>query len=352
MAAPTLLILPGLDGADAILASAGQQGYQTSRLSELNFAKIQASDLHIILPGQLVRIFETEIPKAGRAQQLKMARFAKEDDIANGSESLHFALSDSQPPRIAVVDIEVMDRLIKVLGALRPKAVYADYDLLQGETAIQVIDRVVEPGIAALDLDWTQEPLVKLSDTELASRFAEGIASGRGLNLLQGEYRAQSKFALPTIPTIRFGALAAAGLIAAFLWNAVQDRSAMKQAQDLRAATAAEYLSATGQRAPSNPGRTAARSVQSSPSATHTFLDLSSILFESLANMDDIRVDQLRYSEQDGTLRLRLIYPSFDAASRVEIAVARAGGILTTGGVREQDGAFVGEATLSTKVSS
>jgi len=68
--------------------------------------------------------------------------------------------------------------------------------------------------------------------------------------------------------------------------------------------------------------------------------------------MDDVRVDQLRFNSEAGTLQLRIIYPDFDAASRVETAMRRAGGTLKTGGVREQDGAFVGEATLSIGASS
>ena len=60
-----------------------------------------------------------------------------------------------------------------------------------------------------------------------------------------------------------------------------------------------------------------------------------------------MRVDQMRYNAEEGVLRLRLIYPNFDAASRVETAITNAGGVLTTGGVREQGGVFVGEATLS-----
>ena len=65
-----------------------------------------------------------------------------------------------------------------------------------------------------------------------------------------------------------------------------------------------------------------------------------------MAGLDDVRVDQLRFNSDKGTLQLRLIYPSFDAAARVENAVSQAGGVLTTGGVREQNGAFVGEASL------
>ena len=347
MAAPTFLILPALDGGEAILATPSAVDYVTRRVASADLAALNISDPVLILPGQLVRIFGTELPKAGRAQQLKMARFAKEDDIASNAEGLHFALSDTQPPHLAIIENTVMEILKETLGGLKPKAAYADYDLLAGNTALLVIDRAVEPGVAALDLDWTEEKLAQPTDGELAGLFADGLTEGRGLNLLQGAYRAQSGFNVPRIPAIRLASLAASALLAVFVWNGVQDRAAMKQAESLRAQTASDYLAATGQRAPSNPGRTAAQNLQSGPVPTDGFLDLSSVLFTGLSALDDIRVDQLRFNSENGTLQLRLIYPSFDAAARAESSIAQAGGRLTTGGVREQNGSFVGEATLA-----
>ncbi len=347
MAAPTLLILPGLDGGEAIVATVSGQGYTTSRVTVADIPTLGLSEPTVILPGQWVRVFETELPKTGRAQQLKMARFAREDDIANATDELHFALSEAQPPELAVVDKQVLDHVFEVLGAMRPKAIHADYTLLMGDAAVRVIDRAVEPQRAAIDLDWTDETLVTLEDPQLATAFAEGLYAGRGLNLMQGDYRARSNLNLPRVPLIRFGALAASAALVLFIWNGIQDRSAAAQAKDLRTQTAAEYLSLTGDRAPSNPGRAAAKSVQSGPVKPTGFLDLSSILFTGLSAFDDLRVDQLRYNAKDGVLALRLVYPSFDAATRAEAAIAQAGGVLTTGGVREQNGAFVGEATLS-----
>ena len=347
MAAPTLLILPALDGGEAILATASGTDYVTRRVASSDIGELDISEPILILPGQLVRVFETELPKAGRAQQLKMARFAKEDDIASSADGLHFALSDTQPPRLAVVENAVMVILADTLEGLKPKAAYADYDVLSGDEALLVINRAVEPGIAALDLDWTEESLAQPTDGELATLFADGLTAGLGINLLQGTYRSKSGLNLPRIPAIRFAALAASALLAVFVWNGVQDRAGLAQAEDLRAQTASDYLAATGERAPTNPGRAAAKSLQSGPVRTAGFLDLSSVLFTGLSALDDIRVDQLRYNSENGTLQLRLIYPSFDAASRAERSVAQAGGQLTTGGVREQNGSFVGEATLS-----
>lgn len=346
MAASPLLILPALDNGEAILATPSGTDYVTRRIAAADLSNLNISEPVLILPGQLIRIFETELPKAARAQQLKMARFVKEDDIASSAEDLHFALSDAQPPRMAIVDTALMNIVTETFGTLNPKAAYVDYDLLSGDAAILVIDRAVEPGLAALDLDWTEETLAQPADNELAKFFAEGLAGGKGLNLLQGNYRVRSGFNIPRLPAIRFAALAASTVLAVFVWNGVQERAALAQAEELRTRTAAEYLEATGVRAPANPGRTAVQNLQSGQEQTAGFLDLSSVLFTGLSILDDIRVDQLRYNSESGTLQLRLIYPSFDAAARVENSIRQAGGQLSTGGVREQNGSFVGEATL------
>jgi len=140
MAAVTFLILPALDNGEAILATPSGSDYVTRRVPAAELSELNISDPVLILPGQWVRIFETDLPKAGRAQQLKMARFVKEDDIANGADALHFALSETQPPRLAVIDTVVMDILVETLAGVKPKAAYADYDVLKGESAILVLD--------------------------------------------------------------------------------------------------------------------------------------------------------------------------------------------------------------------
>jgi len=97
--------------------------------------------------------------------------FAKEDDIATDAEDLHFALSDAQPPRLAIIETALMSMLSETFESLNPKAAYADYDLLRGDTALRVIDRAVEPGLAALDLEWTDEALEEPTDAVVFCSF-------------------------------------------------------------------------------------------------------------------------------------------------------------------------------------
>ena len=60
MAGPTFLILPALDGGEAILATPSGAEYVTRRVASAELAGLNISDPVLILPGQLVRIFETD----------------------------------------------------------------------------------------------------------------------------------------------------------------------------------------------------------------------------------------------------------------------------------------------------
>jgi len=76
------------------------------------------------------------------------------------------------------------------------------------------------------------------------------------------------------------------------------------------------------------------------------FLALNSIAFQALSTFDDVTIDRLSYQNNRDEIQLRLIYPSFERADAVKQAMEQAGGDFTPGGVREQNGRFVGEAVL------
>lgn len=189
--------------------------------------------------------------------------------------------------------------------------------------------------------------MLQPTDIELATLFSDGISEGHAINLLQGDFRPRSAIDLPRPALKRFAAMAALALVGVFLWSNISDRAKMAQATDLKLKTAEEYRAVTGKNAPSAPGRAAAKAAQSGPKTEHGFLDLSAVLFAGMKDLEDIQVDQLRYNANNNTLALRFLYPSFDASARAEAAMRKAGGYLETGGVRERDGTFVGEATLT-----
>ena len=78
------------------------------------------------------------------------------------------------------------------------------------------------------------------------------------------------------------------------------------------------------------------------------FLDLSQALMTILADAPTVQIERLSFEASEQALRLRLIYPDFETASRVEALFEQDGRTLfVSGGVREQTGQFIGDANLS-----
>jgi len=110
--------------------------------------------------------------------------------------------------------------------------------------------------------------------------------------------------------------------------------------------TAELYVSQTGKAAPSDPARAIRVASRNGAVAPTQFLALNSIAFQALSTFDDVTIDRLSYQNNRDEIQLRLIYPSFERADAVKQAMEQAGGDFTPGGVREQNGRFVGEAVL------
>lgn len=355
-----ILIWPDTDHQDVLSGVLVDGQWQISKapLAELS-ALSQGDDVAVILPGQNIRSFESELPKASRNEQLKAARFAHEDKLASNLDDLHFALAparDETPTIISVVDTDWLESIYESLTAqgFGVKSIVADYDALQlSGRPVAVAGRAVYPGRTgyALDMAWADD-VSPLPAQDLFAAIADALSQGLTHNLLQGRFRPKSSFNIPTQYLLKFGALAACALMAFLGWQGVQNRAMSLQAENLRQLSADIYTQATGQSAPKQAARLAAQALKNPGQKQTSFLQLSSILFTGTAGMDSVKVDRLSYNAESAELQLRLIYPNFEAASLLERAIESAGGELITGGVREQGGEFVGEAVLKVRVSS
>lgn len=346
-----ILILPTTPDAPALLGQGESDLWEVSHIA-LDTLETHDWDDHVlvILPGQNIRSFETDLPKASRAQQIKAARFAHEDQIATSIDDLHVALSSGSPTITSFIDKDWLTATLEGLAkrGLTPKHVLADYDALQLlDAPVTVIDRVVTPGRAghAQDMGWTAPPAA-ISDQALFAAISQSFSAGTTTNLLQDQFKPKSNVIGSVAGLTRFAGLAAACLIAFFAWQGVQARAMQKQASDLGMQSAALYTQTTGQAAPRNYTALAAQALQNPEAEGQVFLRLSNILFSAMSTMDDIQVDRMSYNPQRQELQLRLFYPDFDAAARLEQSMRQAGGDFIPGGVREQGDEFVGEAVL------
>jgi len=300
-----------------------------------------------ILPGQSLRIYPHELPNTSKRDRLRAAGFSIEDKIAVPLDRVHIALSDD---RIAVMD---KDELTEQLAQLReaglsPSKAIADFETLSDiEGDVTLLDRIVTTGRLghAMDVAWAEEGKAHPDESLLAAMGAK-LEQNDTLNILQNEFSPKSNFNFGWRKLAPLGALAACLGIAALFLHGAEARALKLQAADMKTQTAQIYTEATGQAAPSNPALAATRAMKSGGKDNLAFLRLSQILFSGVEQIDGLSVEQLRYQDTNNELQLRLVYPSFESAGALENAIRAAGGQLTTGGVREQSGRFVGEATL------
>lgn len=339
----TLLILPDRPIGDGwfIQRSGARAIVHQAPITELE--KDISGSYALVLPGQQVRAFLTDIPEKVRgSDRINIARFAHEDRVASDLDDLHIVVESGDPARTLMVGRDVMDQ---VLSQFDPTEIYVDFDLLTGvyEEPVRLLDRIVTPGPQgdAVDLDWIEGSGVILDDATLAQALLDGVDGA--LDLRSGPYRRRAKIQLGAWRNVAAGVLICAGLGLALSWAEI--RAVNSQADKVRETARAVYAQATGDAAPANLARAIRMSGPTDADPT-AFLQLSNQLFAAMAEHPDIAVERLSFDQQENLLRLRLIYPGFEAAGELEATVSNMGATLQTGGVREQSGQFIGDAAL------
>ena len=310
-------------------------------------ANNNSKEIVAILSGQSVRIYPHSLQATSKRDRLSAAGFSVEDKIAVPLNRVHIALSDD---RIAVIDKNELTTNLAHLkeAGLTPSKAIADFEALSDiEGAVSLLDRVVTTGALghAVDMGWGDEGKTYPDETLLSSIGAK-LEKNDALNILQNSFFPKSGFNFGWRKLAPLGGIAACLGIAALILHGVEARALKLQAAEMKAQTAQIYSEATGEAAPRNPALAATRAIKSGGTDTLAFLRLSQILFSGVEEIEGLSVEQLRYQEAQNELQLRLVYPSFESAGALEAAIRSAGGQLTTGGVREQSGRFVGEATL------
>ncbi|MGB3454739.1 MAG: type II secretion system protein GspL, partial [Litorimonas sp.] len=167
--------------------------------------------------------------------------------------------------------------------------------------------------------------------------------SGDALDLRSGPYRRRVQ-----VQAGPWGRVAAMFVVCAALAlgaGLADSRATQAQARALSDQARQSYQSVTGQPAPADLARAVRRAGPSDADPT-AFLALSDVLFRSLSQHPDIRVERLSYDSTENALRLRLLYPGFDAPGALERTANQTGAVFVTGGVREQSGRYVGDASL------
>lgn len=341
-----ILILPDDPNGGALLARRNKDGVTAQRGDAATLRADLRGPYDLVLPGQHVRAFLTDVPEKLRgADRANVARFAHEDRLATDLDDLHIVIGAGDPAPTLMVARTVMSA---ALERFDPHSIYADFDVLSslGAEPVRLLDRVVTPGPQgdAVDPDWADTSGVVYDDETLARAVFDGIDRGSVLNLRSGAYRRRTQ--LQAGPWARVAAVALVCGVLGLGLTLADARATSAHAEALQDKARTLYTQVTGQAAPDNLAR-AARMVDPSGADPSAFLALSAALFTAMSDHPDITVERLSYDVRENSLRLRLIYPGFEAAGSLERTVAASGAQFTTGGVREQNGRFIGDASLS-----
>ena len=342
----TVLFLPSEPGGEVLLLRrTGDVGGEALRgaASELPAGTSPC----VVLPGQSVRAFAVDLPaRLKPADRLAAARFAQEDQISTDPSELHVVLGPGTPALMRVVDPQVM---ADAVAAHDPATVVADFDILAGlgDDPVALPDRVVVPGPEgyAVDPDWSDSmptplPMDALRDAVFARLDARDYPELRA-----GRFRRRAQVSLGRWAAVAATALLCAGL---GLGLALADaRAVQAQADTIREEARALYQQRTGQPAPARLSQ-----LPSGAADDARFLRLSQSLFAATADHPEVEVERLSWEAREGVLRLRLAYPDFDAATALETSFAGGDTQFTTGGVREQNGRFVGDAVIALRGES
>jgi len=318
-------------------------------------------DISVIIAGQSVRILAHDLPKLNPKEQLSAARFAVEENVGGALSGQHIVLGGKDDARVAIITKVKMREIIAALdiAGLKDAAVYADFDVLSSAGKnLGLANRVIyaRPLGYTLDKDW-HDPKDTVQDVQNPQDMAEFINLDTAINLRENEFAPQRSFAFSgtKIDVQSLGRLAALFVLCGISWLGFQSVSARAKGQEtafIKLETVRLFTDATGEAALPNPALAATRAIQTGPKQDVNFLGLSQVLFGAVAQTDNIIIEAVQYDKSRAELSLRIIYPGFASTTDLEVAAQSLGGVFEAGGVREQGGQFIGDATLRLRSGS
>ena len=309
----------------------------------------------VVVPATEVAVATVRLVGTRRADWLRTARFAVEDDISVPVENLHAAIGQrsgaGDEGTVCMVAREVMDGWMQRLteAGLEDARLVADVTLLEaGSPPLDMGSHIIVSAedrrfaidkslpsdlVSALIQRAGQEPEV-VDDPllALAQRFSAGET---GIDLRQADYARKAE--LP-IDLKRFRLLVGLAVVCALAWGAYTIASirAMNQLEAVldrqtRASFAAMY---PGQPVPSN------------IVAAAGFREMAGVLYAALANQEGVRLSSLRYDADTGQLQAKLVYSAFGDDETLKNAIETGGLSVRLGDARVEDGRVVGDLIL------
>lgn len=326
-----------------------------------------SDEVTVVVPGTEVTLATVRLVGARRADWLRTARFAVEDDIAVPVESLHVAIGERSHSggqgTVCMVARPLMEgwmqrlteagleeaRLVPdvtLLEANAPPLDLGDRILVAGEESRFAVDKSLPAELVSAlmqraggDAERADDPLLAL-----ARNFASGQA---GIDLRQADFARKAE--LP-VDLKRFRLLAGLAAACALAWGVYSFASirAMTQLEAVldrqtRASFTAMY---PGEPVPSNILAVVRDRSGGAGQPVAGFREMAGVLYAALEDEEGVRLSSLRYDADAGQLQAKLVYSAFGDDETLKNAIEAGGLSVRLGDARVEDGRVVGDLIL------
>lgn len=356
-------IPPEADQKISCLGSTGETDSQISGVSQLDECQAaKGQNVVLLVPGNLVTLTQAAIPTRSRQRALKAIPYALEDQLVSDVETLHFAHGDKTPGDaipVAVIDQQRMQEWLDTSSKLDIKldAVVPDIlslplheqgwsILIQGDTALvrtgkqsgysfdcenltqmlnlvlvessgpkpehiylYLADNLIPVGLLEL-FDEKQIECEQIHLSENPLKFLQQhYRADQGINLLQGDYRPQSRLFSLLKPWRVPAALVAIAILVEVLFMVVQNSSLNNRVAQLQSQQTALFRTTFPKVKRIEDPVKQMRQKMTEISRTlgsrgHGFADLLSRAATVLASSKGTRITAIKF--QKGTLELEL----------------------------------------------
>lgn len=321
----------------------------------------------VLVPGTEVAISRSRLVGNRRADWIRAARFAVEDDVSVAIETLHAAVGQrrgsSELADVCLVARDLMDHWLRQLdeAGLPDARLVPDTTILPaGVAPMDIGSRILvadEDRRFAIDKSLPDELVSALisrasgeperpDDPLLA--LARYVAAGEaGVDLRQAEYVRKAEM------PVALGRLRVAGILAAacaLVWGvytfaSIQTMHRLEDAltRQTRATFTALY---PGEPVPANI-LNAVRDRSGSPAqVVPSFREMSGVLYAALASNTSTSLSSLRYDAGTGQLQAKVTYSAFGDDQALKSAIEAGGLAVRLGDARVEDGRVVGDLIL------
>ena len=327
----------------------------------------KSDDVTVIVPGTEVTIGRARLVGARRADWLRAARFAVEDDLSVPVETVHVAAAPQNGPGgladVCLVARTVMDDWMRRLSeaGLEEAHLVPDTSILPvsappldmgGHILVAMPDHRF-----AIDRSLPHELVSALSARAGSSperpddpflTLISHIAGGQsGIDLRQADYA--TKMELPVdLSRLRLVAVLAVACVLAWgIYTFASIQTMHKLEVELTRQTHATFTALyPGEPVPANL-LAAVRDRSGGPTRrVPEFREMSSVLYAALANSNGTSLSSLRYDADIGQLQAKVVYSAFGDDQVLKTAIETSGLAVRLGDARVEDGRVVGDLVL------